>query len=157
MRALARGEAIPVRNPNSTRPWQHVLEPLGGYLWLAALLSGPDPAPFCDAFNFGPRLESNRTVAHLVAEILKRRPGQWEDRSNPQALHEASLLNLSIDKAFHLLNWRPVWDFEETVARTTDWYSRIEQSLESPVALSQSQIAAYTAAAHTAGLPWARR
>jgi CDP-glucose 4,6-dehydratase len=160
MRALARGEAVPVRNKTSTRPWQHVLEPLGGYLWLAALLAepalagAPSPAIFRDAFNFGPRLESNRTVAQLVAEILKHRPGQWEDRSNPQAPHEAGLLNLSIDKAFHLLRWRPVWDFEETVARTAAWYTGVEHS-QSPLALTRSQIAAYTAAAREAALPWA--
>ena len=165
MRALARGETIPVRNKTATRPWQHVLEPLGGYLWLAALLadpslagpSAPDPLRFCDAFNFGPRLESNRTVAELVAEILKHRPGQsgrWEDRSDPHAPHEASLLNLSIEKAFHLLRWRPVWDFQETVARTTEWYTRVEQS-NPPLALTRAQIAAYTAAARTAALPWA--
>ena len=164
MRALARGEPVPVRNKTSTRPWQHVLEPLGGYLWLAALLADPIPIPaslgtsepflFREAFNFGPRLESNRTVHELVLEILKHRPGQWEDRSNPNAPHEAGLLNLSIEKAFHLLDWRPVWDFEETVARTTDWYTRVEQSLDSPLALTVSQIAAYTAAARQARLHW---
>jgi CDP-glucose 4,6-dehydratase len=162
MRALARGETIPVRNKTATRPWQHVLEPLGGYLWLAAVLDDPllggtpTPAPgmLCDAFNFGPRLESNRTVAQLVVEILKHRPGQWEDRSNPDAPHEASLLNLSVEKAFHLLKWRPVWTFEETIARTTEWYTGVEQSLDTPLNLTRSQIAAYAAAARGAGLPW---
>jgi CDP-glucose 4,6-dehydratase len=163
MRALARDEVVPVRNKTATRPWQHVLEPLGGYLWLAALMAdpalagpaGPDPLLFRDAFNFGPRLESNRTVAELVAEILKHRPGDWEDRSDPNAPHEASLLNLSIEKAFHLLRWRPVWTFEETIAQTTDWYVRVELSLGTPAELTRSQIDAYAAAAHAAGLPWA--
>jgi CDP-glucose 4,6-dehydratase len=163
MRALERGETIPVRNKTATRPWQHVLEPLGGYLWLAALLAhpalfgpaAPDPAEFRAAFNFGPRLESNRTVARLIEEILKHRTGQWEDRSNPNAPHEASLLNLSIEKAFHLLHWRPVWDFEETIARTVDWYTRVEQSADTPLALTTAQIADYTTAARTAGLAWA--
>jgi len=155
MRALARGEKIPVRNKTSTRPWQHVLEPLGGYLWLAALMAGPDPAPFCEPFNFGPRIESNRTVAQLVIEILKHRPGQWVDRSDPHAPHEAGLLNLSIEKAFHLLGWHPVWDFEETIARTADWYARVEQVADTPLTLTRSQIAAYTDAARAAGLRWA--
>jgi CDP-glucose 4,6-dehydratase len=163
MRALARGETIPVRNKTATRPWQHVLEPLGGYLWLAALLAdptaaglpAPDPSSLRDAFNFGPRLESNRTVAQLVIEILKHRPGQWEDRSDPNAPHEASLLNLSVEKAFHLLKWRPVWTFEETIARTTEWYTQVEKSLQAPATLTRSQITAYTADAHAAGLPWA--
>jgi CDP-glucose 4,6-dehydratase len=156
MRALARGESVPVRNKTSTRPWQHVLEPLSGYLWLASLLAAPGSSPTLrDAFNFGPRLESNRTVAQLVIEILKHSPGQWEDRSNPNAPHEAGLLNLSTEKAFHLLGWRPVWDFEQTIARTTDWYTRIEQSLDTPQPLTRSQITAYTEAARAAGLSWA--
>jgi CDP-glucose 4,6-dehydratase len=162
MRALERGEVIPVRNKTATRPWQHVLEPLGGYLWLAALLAqpalfgpaAPDPAKFRTAFNFGPRLESNRTVARLIEEILKHRPGQWEDRSDPNAPHEASLLNLSIEKAFHLLHWSPVWEFEETIARTVEWYTRVEQS-DAPLALTTSQIADYTSAARAAGIAWA--
>jgi CDP-glucose 4,6-dehydratase len=163
MRALSRGETIPVRNKTATRPWQHVLEPLGGYLWLAALMANPalfgpaapDPAEFQAAFNFGPRLESNRTVARLVEEILKHRPGEWEDRSDPNAPHEASLLNLSIEKAFHLLHWRPVWGFEETIARTVDWYTGVEKHLETPLVLTTTQIADYTATARAAGLPWA--
>jgi CDP-glucose 4,6-dehydratase len=172
MRALARGEPVPVRNKTSTRPWQHVLDPLAGYLWLAALLaepalaglSAPDSLELRGAFNFGPRLESNRTVAELVTEVLKHRPGKWEDRSDPHAPHEAGLLNLSTEKAFHLLRWRPVWDFAETVAHTTDWYSRVEKDIaagasafETPLALAltASQIAAYAATARQAGLPWA--
>ena len=165
MRALSRGETIPVRNKTATRPWQHVLEPLGGYLWLAALIGEPTPGgaaaavagALCDAFNFGPRLESNRTVAELVVEILKHRAGKWEDRSNPNAVHEASRLNLSIEKAFHLLKWRPVWGFEETIARTTDWYTRVEKGVETPVALTRGQIAAYCLAGREAGMAWAAK
>jgi len=159
MRALGRGEIIPVRNKTATRPWQHVLEPLSGYLWLAALLaesrlagpSGPDPVLYRDAFNFGPRLESNRTVAELVVEILKHRPGEWEDRSDPNAPHEAGLLNLSIEKAFHLLGWQPVWDFGETVGRVVEWYEG--ESVES---LTRGQIQGYLAAARGAGVRWAQ-
>jgi CDP-glucose 4,6-dehydratase len=157
MRALDRGEAIPIRNKTSTRPWQHVLEPLSGYLWLAARLAGPDPAPACDAFNFGPRLESNRTVELLVIEILKHCHGRWKDRSNPNAPHEASLLNLSIEKAFHVLGWSPVWGFEETIAKTVDWYTTIGEKPGEAPALITAQINAYTAAARTAGLTWAGR
>jgi CDP-glucose 4,6-dehydratase len=161
MRALTAGQPILVRNKTATRPWQHVLEPLGGYLWLAALLADPLlaglPAPplrlLADAFNFGPRAESNRTVAALVIEILKHRRGDWQDRAEPDAPHEAALLNLAIEKAWHLLKWRPVWTFEETIARTADWYARAES--ESPRELTLSQIAAYSAAARAAGLPWA--
>ena len=133
IRALQRGEAIPVRNKIATRPWQHVLEPLSGYLWLGACLSdsrltvfGSQPSalssPLTSAFNFGPALSSNRTVAELVQEILIHWPGKWEDRSDPHAVHEAKLLNLATDKAHHFLGWSPVWNFESTISQTVDWY-----------------------------------
>lgn len=129
IRSLTRGEVIPVRNKIATRPWQHVLEPLSGYLWLGAALASPQsprfkfhPSVYQSAFNFGPALASNRTVAELVQEILKHWEGKWEDRSDPQALHEAKLLNLATDKAHHLLGWSPAWSFAETIAKTVDWY-----------------------------------
>ena len=117
VRALRSGSAIPVRNKIATRPWQHVLEPLGGYLWLAAKLAMSRENESCrpslaSAFNFGPNLTSNRTVADLVQELIRHMGGEWLDASDPAAHHEASKLNLAIDKAFHLLDWRPVWDFE---------------------------------------------
>ena len=161
IRALRRGEAIPVRNKTATRPWQHVLEPLSGYLWLGAALSGqlaarfPFPtATYASAFNFGPALASNRTVAGLVAEILKHWPGRWEDRSDPNAPHEASLLNLATDKAHHTLRWQPVWGFDDTVLLTTIWYQAVlENAAAAP--LTRQQIAEYTLCAQGAGLPWA--
>jgi CDP-glucose 4,6-dehydratase len=127
VRALTQGEAIPVRNKVSTRPWQHVLEPLSGYLWLAAVLAQPSLRAhraelFASAFNFGPGLDSNRSVAELVNEVLTHWPGRWDDRSDPNAVHEATLLNLATDKAHHLLGWTPVWDFEQSIAATVEWY-----------------------------------
>ena len=125
MRALGRGEPIGVRNPAATRPWQHVLEPLSGYLRLAERLTAH--ASLADAFNFGPQLEANRSVRELVEEALRHWPGSWIDQSDPNAPHEASLLNLVIDKAHHQLGWAPRWDFATTVARTVGWYRRVEQ------------------------------
>ena len=123
MRALDRGETIPVRNRVSTRPWQHVLEPLGGYLTLgAALASRTRFADYASGFNFGPDPSANRTVKDLVTEILKHRAGSWEDRSDPKAVHEAGLLNLDIAKARAVLGWAPRWDFETTIAKTVEWY-----------------------------------
>jgi CDP-glucose 4,6-dehydratase len=123
MRGLALGQSIPVRNPNATRPWQHVLEPLSGYLLLAAQLKqAQSPTPLTSAFNFGPHLESNQSVRRLVEEILKHWPGSWVDGTDPQAVHEASLLNLATDKAFHLLGWSPRWNFADTMQRTVAWY-----------------------------------
>jgi len=151
-KSLRAGEIISVRNKTATRPWQHVLEPLSGYLWLGALL-GHTPE-LASAFNFGPNLTSNRTVADLVKEMIKHTGGDWTDGSNPNAPHEASKLNLSIDKAFHLLQWQPVWQFEETISRTAEWYLREEKG-ENPIVLTQEQISAYETAAASHHLPWA--
>ena len=133
IRALRNGSAITVRNATSTRPWQHILEPLSGYLGLAVALSNlsdfpalryalDQPGPASAAFNFGPGLDSNRTVAELVEELLIHWPGRWENKSDPSAPHEASKLNLATDKAFHLLGWKPRWNFTTSIARTADWY-----------------------------------
>ncbi|MGH8048512.1 MAG: CDP-glucose 4,6-dehydratase [Chthoniobacterales bacterium] len=167
IRSLRQATAIPVRNKVATRPWQHVLEPLSGYLAIAAALSictgdegeWPGLARLGGAFNFGPDLSSNRTVADLVREVLRHWPGEWEDRSDPRAVHEAKLLNLATDKAFHLLGWRPVWDFEETVSQTLTWYREAETFANAAdfQALTQRQINRYHTDAQQLGLPWASK
>jgi len=126
IRSLARGEPIPVRNPAATRPWQHVIEPLAGYLRLAEELVLASSPP-CEAFNFGPSLASNRPVGELVATILEHWPGSWLDQSDPTAPHEASLLHLQIDKAHHRLGWQPRWDYATTIARTVAWYRTVHE------------------------------
>ena len=143
MRALGRGAPIPVRNKMSIRPWQHVLEPLGGYLGLGeALASRRRFADYCSGFNFGPDPEANRTVKDLVTEILKSCPGTWIDRSDPNAVHEAGLLNLDIRKARKVLGWKPRWGFEATVRNTVKWYLATAGG-EDPVGVTQCQIAEY--------------
>jgi CDP-glucose 4,6-dehydratase len=160
IRALRKGESIPVRNKIATRPWQHVLEPLSGYLWLGAKLSSdlcpPSSVlwPLASAFNFGPALTSNRTVAELVQELLKHTGGDWTDASDPHTLHEASMLNLAIDKAFHLLGWQPVWNFEQTIATTAEWYLE-EAKGRNTHELTLRQIHAYQQAAADRAIPWA--
>jgi CDP-glucose 4,6-dehydratase len=129
MRALAAKKPVVLRNPNATRPWQHVLEPLGGYLLLAQQLLNA-PSPPCDAFNFGPPLSSNRPVLELVEAMLSHWPGHWEAAPQAQAPHEAGLLHLQIDKAHHQLGWAPRWDFDTTVARTADWYRQVHNGAE---------------------------
>ena len=157
MRALSEGKRISVRNKTATRPWQHVLEPLSGYMWLAACLSQPQfsryPDKLLGSFNFGPSLASNRNVAELVQEILKHWTGEWEDKSEPLAKHEAKMLNLAIDKAHHLLQWAPVWSFEETIDATVGWYLKAQS--ENAHELTTSQISEYTVDAQRAGLAWA--
>jgi CDP-glucose 4,6-dehydratase len=141
MRALGRGEAIGVRNPAATRPWQHVLEPLGGYLLLAEALSAS--AELAGAFNFGPQLEANRPVRELVEEALRHWPGRWHDQSDPTAPHEASLLNLVIDKAHHQLGWAPRWDFATTVERTVNWYRNVQGGQATALECCRNDLAAY--------------
>jgi CDP-glucose 4,6-dehydratase len=163
VRCLRAGKSIPVRNPASTRAWQHVLEPLSGYLVLGAALmrclssgndlASKDKAQLTDltsAFNFGPGLEANRPVQELVEEILKLWPGKWHDQSDKDAPHEAHRLNLATDKAFHLLQWRPAWDFVETVEKTVSWYRETASHPDEESALfaeqTRAQIRAYASA-----------
>jgi CDP-glucose 4,6-dehydratase len=158
IRALDKGEAIAVRNKIATRPWQHVLEPLSGYLLLGAVMDDPsllnrDSArDYMGGFNFGPALTSNRTVEQLVIEMLKHYPGEWQDCSDPTAVHEASKLNLAIDKAFHLLEWRPVWGFEETIEKTVAWYRQAQQS--GVKEFTRKQILEYTESARKMNISW---
>ena len=143
MRALAKGVAIPVRNKFSTRPWQHVLEPLGGYLTLGAALA--DRKRFgevCGGFNFGPDPKANRSVEDLVKEILKCAHGRWVDKSNPNAVHEAGLLNLDIRKARRILGWKPKWDFSATIRQTVSWYADVGNG-GAPAELTRRQILEY--------------
>ena len=150
MRSLAEGKSIAVRNPQSTRPWQHVLEPLGGYLKLGALLdqsieSGDleKKESFCSAFNFGPHGDSNRNVEGLVEEILKHWPGKWENLSEKNAPHEAGLLHLNIEKAHKILDWAPRWNFETTIQKTVEWYRLVNEKKEEPQEITQRQIQEY--------------
>ncbi len=142
IRSLACGKPIRVRNPNATRPWQHVLEPLSGYLRLAEVLT-TDPSSLCEAFNFGPRLSNNRPVCELVASILEHWPGEWVDQSDASAPREANLLNLQIDKAHHLLGWQPCWDYTTTLDRTVSWYRSVHEGA-SPLECCLGDLNAYS-------------
>lgn len=128
-RSLSAGQPVPVRNPRSTRPWQHVLEPLSGYLLLAArMLTAPDDPHLPDAWNFGPSSLEAVTVGELVDLFVTAwGSGSWKDASLGEQPHEARLLRLSIDKAVTLLGWRPRWPVREAVGRTARWYRRFYQ------------------------------
>jgi CDP-glucose 4,6-dehydratase len=155
MRALAASRPIPVRNPDFTRPWQHVLEPLGGYLLLGAKLeearrtkSAEAITRVAQAFNFGPEPAANRSVRAVVEEILRHWPGAWEQAAQEKHLKEAPLLSLSIKKAKDGLSWSPRWDFARSVAETVEWYredeARRATGEASMIDFTQGQIAAYT-------------
>jgi CDP-glucose 4,6-dehydratase len=153
IRYLLKGEPILVRNSRATRPWQHVLEPLGGYLQLGASLledslRGEGREASASAFNFGPGLGSDRSVQVLVEEVLKSWDGTWENKSDPCAPHEAHRLNLDISKAANVLGWTPRWGFARTVRETVDWY-HASSSLSTPSEfqeLTRRQISEYSAA-----------
>ena len=122
VRALAHGEPVPVRNPRAVRPWQHVLEPLGGYLLLGARLAAGQ-VDLCAPWNFGPRLEDAQPTQRLVELFIERwGEGRWEDRHDPGQPHEAKFLRLSIEKAQALLGWLPRWNLQKTIEHTADWY-----------------------------------
>ncbi len=160
IRSLQIGKAIPIRNPSATRPWQHVLEPLSGYLWLAAILADPERRENHEvtaAFNFGPEQESNRTVGDLVGETLRHWPGSWKDASNPGSPHEARLLMLSTAKAKELLRWQPVWNFEKAVKKTVAWYHSVKENDTGAEGLTLRQIAEYENDALDAKLAWAQK
>ncbi len=124
--ALTAGRPAPVRNPHAIRPWQHVLEPLSGYLTLAsAMLTHPDPK-WCEGWNFGPVSGTEISVGALADSLVKAwGGGRWVDQSSPGQPHEARILRLSIEKAGWELGWHPRWTCEETVQRTAQWYRSV--------------------------------
>ena len=124
IRALHQGEPIPVRNPMAIRPWQHVLEPLSGYLWLGTRLH-EDVERFSGGWNFGPADSSAKCVRDLVTAMIDEwQSGEWKDLSSKtdRHLHEAGWLRLNCDKAHFMLPWSAVLSFEETMALTVKWY-----------------------------------
>ena len=158
IRALAESRPILVRNPAAIRPWQHVLECLGGYLWLASWLAREGKtSPLTGAFNFGPDAASQQSVRKLVELVLREWPGEWQDGSDPQQPHEAKLLTLSIKKAEELLGWRPIWSFSEAVSQTVVWYHHRHQLKHADMLdFSLSQINQYADAARQKQAPWTK-
>jgi CDP-glucose 4,6-dehydratase len=125
VRAIESEKPIQVRNPFATRPWQHVLEPLAGYLLLATQLR-KEPSVYAGSWNFGPSSREVRTVLE-VAEHLVTRFGRGSiiSEASIENHHEARLLQLNCDKAHQMLGWYPRWNFERTLNMTTDWYKQV--------------------------------
>jgi len=148
---------VSLRNPKATRPWQHVLEPLSGYLHLAARLWHDDGHRFADGWNFGPHDCSVIPVAEL-AQMLCKKWGRGEVviQVNPQQPHEAGLLKLDSTKARIQLGWNPVWNVEQAVEATVEWYRGVAQGAD-PIALTRQQLDNYCDAARAAGGAWAMR
>ena len=122
VRALQANEPIMVRNPNAVRPWQHVLEPLSGYLLLGAKLS-ENPTRYASAWNFGPYPDDNLTVAALAKTAVSAwGTGTYHTPPQTKQPHEAGLLTLDISKTIHELGWKPKWNTENAIQKTLEWY-----------------------------------
>ena len=156
--AIRRGQPLTLRNPLATRPWQHVLEPLSGYLNLAAHLVRDDGQMFADGWNFGPA-ETSVVTVELLARALAAEWGAGTVRveQDPTRPHEAGLLKLDGSKAAARLGWRSIWDMPTTLRHTVAWYKTHADgaSSESLRALTHRQITEYSAEAARLGMPWA--
>lgn len=142
IRAMIKDAEIVLRNPQSTRPWQHVLEPLSGYMAVAAgLLNAPEQT--IGAWNFGPDAENVRTVEELTRTAIDVwGAGSLRVERDPNQPHEANLLMLNSDKAKSELGWRVHWDFAAAVTNTVTWYKRVHDG-EDPVKVTDEQLDAF--------------
>jgi CDP-glucose 4,6-dehydratase len=156
IRALQAGDVIRVRNPLAHRPWQHVLEPLSGYLWLGARMAVDADPRLPDAWNFGPAGRDSRSVAELVDTLVDEwGSGSWQDISHGGGPHEAQQLSLACDKALQQLSWWPTWGFEQAVAKTVQWYRAWANAEKDLWHVCQRQIIDYTTDAQAQGVAWA--
>lgn len=159
VRAWSEGRSVEIRSPQATRPWQHVLEPLSGYLTLGQALSR-QPQLHGEAFNFGPRAGQNRTVVELLGDLSR----QWGFTHPDQAyrvtadipFHEAGLLKLNCDKALAHLQWEPNLEYAETIRLVGDWYTAFYRKRADMHALTLEQIATYERLGAERNRVWAR-
>lgn len=157
MVAWSKGEKVEIRSPNATRPWQHVLEPLSGYLNLGAQLY-KDPTLHGEAFNFGPRAEQNHTVERLLKDLSRywhfNDPHDAFTVTGNTPFHEAGLLKLNCDKALFYLKWQASLQYEETIQFTGEWYYDFYHSDKDMHQRTLDQIAEYETRASEKGLLW---
>jgi CDP-glucose 4,6-dehydratase len=157
VRALAAGEPIVVRNPDAVRPWQHVLEPTSGYLWLASrLFAGTHD--YDGAWNFGPAASGNITVREVVETVLAEwGSGEWVGpEAGTRNPHEAHFLKLDCSKATDLLAWRGVWDAQQALRYTTSWYREYYADPSIAEKITTECVSAYVTRATELGAAWAR-
>ena len=157
MEAWAKGETVNIRSPHATRPWQHVLEPLSGYLCLAKDLYLSDNH-HGEAYNFGPSADQNFSVSKLIDEMSEYWDQiKWNDISNNKGhVHEAGLLKLNCDKSLHDLKWHSSLKFNETVKMTVEWYKQYYKNKNLPMYdFSISQIESYTKFSKLNNIAWA--
>ena len=140
--ALGPAGTVTIRSPGSIRPWQHVLEPLSGYIQLAEKLVGATEN-FDSGWNFGPGADSERPVIQVAERLVAAlQKGRLDIQEDPNALHEAKILRLDPSKAARELGWQPRLDFEDTLSLTADWYARWAAG-EDPATITRTQIETY--------------
>jgi len=156
VRAWDAGEKVSIRRPQATRPWQHVLEPLSGYLHLGAELAQRGEL-HGEAFNFGPPAEAVNPVRDVVLALQEYLPDlDLVIDESGATFHEAGLLKLSCDKALSSLGWQPVLDFDQTMKMTAEWYREFYAGPASGMAeVTNRQLSHYSRQASGLGLPWA--
>ncbi|KJR41805.1 CDP-glucose 4,6-dehydratase, partial [Candidatus Magnetoovum chiemensis] len=155
VRAFSKNETLTLRNPKATRPWQHVLEPLSGYLWLCANLLMKNEKVIGEAFNFGPPADVIRAVEEVIKEFSRLwSGGKWIIEKGSENLKEATLLKLNCDKALHCLNWNAVLSFEQTIDMTVKWYQRFYSGEKNMYGFTTSQIDDYSSIAGKKAMLW---
>ncbi len=154
IRSWSKGETVYLRNPKSTRPWQHVLEPLSGYLTLALKLD-LEQSFNGQAFNFGPASNETKTVLDLVEEMSKSWVKvNWKLINEKEGFHESALLKLNCDKALYFLDWQSCLSFKETMKFTVNWYKNFFEESTNVFEFSNYQIEEYTNLAKMRGIDW---
>ncbi|MCA9151617.1 MAG: CDP-glucose 4,6-dehydratase [Planctomycetales bacterium] len=149
-RALSKGQAIPVRSPDSFRPWQHVLQCLSGYLTLGCRLLGDNPIEYCSGWNIGPLPGSELPVREVLdLFVAEWGSGEWQFVGEKDQPREAMILRLCIDKAVWQLNWKPAWDVHAAIRQSARWYRRYLESPQTIREFSLQQIDEYSAAMNT--------
>ena len=138
VRAGLSGQRLQVRNPGALRPWQHVLDPLAGYMLLAQQLYA-GKAEVETSFNFGPDAAAQRRVSEVLSSAQDHWPVAWDDKSDPDAVHEANLLSLTTEKAQTILGWKPRWNFDQAVGQTISWYRAVSEGAD-PAARTTADI-----------------
>tara|TARA_B100001059_G_C17839523_1_gene591044 strand:- start:13328 stop:14470 length:1143 start_codon:yes stop_codon:yes gene_type:complete len=158
IKSWSKNQSVEIRNPYSTRPWQHVLEPLSGYLSLGANLYQKNSLVKNSAFNFGPDSKVNKNVGELINEMTKLWPGEpkWIDKYIDDGKAEANLLKLSCDRANIILKWYPVLNFEETIDFTISWYDNFYNNSISTFDFTLGQIKLYSDLAFKRKIKWTK-
>ncbi len=156
VRAWAEDSEVIIRSPQATRPWQHVLEPLSGYLWVGANLYNSDNIKG-ESFNFGPDSKVNQSVEELIVKFNQYwKDLKWKTGKSNNSKKESNLLKLSCDKSLNVLNWHAALTFEETVRYTAEWYKSYYKEHKDMYKCSIDQINDYIKISYAQNLSWAK-